>query len=254
MDTRVRLRRCVRAGLALIGALAAGSAPAATFAGIDVSLVGSATVLPNGDLQLTPPAGPRAGAAWATNPVSTNLEFSTSFEFSITPSTTFPMGDGIAFAIQATGAGSLGADGGGLAVKGLDAVAFVIQTSANNRLGFTASGDPIEAPVAAQNLGGAGPFSGYLAIGYDLGSTQLFATGELLGLPAPYQIATSIEINLEQRFGPMVYLGLTSGTSGSHADHRSTYWSIVAIPEPGTYSLVLTGLALLGWHWRRRTA
>lgn len=254
MTRQIRRSRGLGMAIALIAGLAASPAGAATFAGIDVSLVGNATILQNGDLQLTQPAATRVGTAWATTPVSTTEVFSTSFEFAITASNTFPMGDGLAFIIQDTGTSSIGFEGGGLGVLGLDAVAFVIQTWTNNRVGFANNGNPASAAAAGASLGAASALTGYLTITYAPEQTLLVATGEIFGLASPYEIVTVTTVDLAQRFGPTVYLGFGSGTGGNYADHRITSWTIEAIPEPETYALLLAGLGLVGWKLRHRTA
>lgn len=250
-------------GTTLIAALMGGGGPAqaATFFGQDVALVGSATVLGNGNLQLTPPTDGQAGAAWATTAWSTTESFSTTFTFSLAASDFDPMADGITFALQGAGTDVVGTGGGGIGIEGLDVVASVIQTWDNNRLGLVTSGDPTAAQSAGIDLGASKLVTGMQTITYDAGTHTLSVTGSLMvdtdlsdeDLGTPVTFNESIGIDLEARFGAQMYAGFTGGTGLSYADQRITSWTGTApIPEPETYALFLAGLGLLGMVRRRR--
>lgn len=247
-----RFRSCL---VAATLALTATWGHAATFSGIDVELVGSATMLDADTLRLTPATGGLAGAAWATTALSTSLAFASSFEFSLTASDFDPMGDGIAFVIQASGTNALGGGGGGIGLEGLDAVAFVIQTWDNNRLGFTEStGFPFPAPAAPVDLGAASLVTGYLLVGYEPSINSLSFLGGVVVDGTEHPILEVLNIDLASRFGSTVTIGFTGGTGLSYADQRVTNFTIIAVPEPETYALLLAGLGLVGWQLRRRAA
>lgn len=255
VSTQMRTFHLLRSGLVVALLTASATwAQAATFSGIDVELVGSASMIDADTLQLTPAAGDRAGAAWATSALSTGLAFASSFEFSITASDLDPMADGIAFVIQSTGTDVVGAGGGGIGIETLNAAGFVVQTWSNNRVGFTSSGDPFLATAAPTDLGAASLITGYASVGYDPATTTLYLLGGLTVDGTEYPVLETLSIDLASRFGPTVYLGFTGGTGLSYADQRVQNWTITAIPEPETYALLLAGLGLVGWQRRRRAA
>ncbi|MFO1320539.1 MAG: L-type lectin-domain containing protein [Burkholderiales bacterium] len=250
-------------GLALMAALVAGagSAQAATFAGRDVSLVGSASVLENGDLQLTPAAGDLAGAAWDTTPLSTAASFSTTFTFSLAASDFDPMADGFAFVLQGAGTSALGSGGGTIGLDGLDAVALVVQTWDNNRVGLVTDANPFNAALVGYGIGSSRLITGTSTVSYDADAQVLSATGSLtfdtdLSDADPGTLVSfneSVSVDLAARFGAQMYAGFTAGTGLSYADQRITSWGAAApVPEPETYALLVAGLGLLGLARHRR--
>jgi hypothetical protein len=246
---------CGRVRNALIASLLAlgtSGATAATFSGIDVSVVGSATTPDANTLQLTSAANYLAGAAWANSAVSTAEAFSSNFDFTITTSDARPMADGLAFVIQATGTNALGDEGGGIGFRGLDAVGFVVHTWANNHLGFSLDGDPSSAPASLIDLGNASLIKGSVVVGYNPSSTLLFLTGILTVDGVDHDLSEMETVDLAGRFGSTVHLGFTAGTGSSYAVHTIDYWTIAPIPEPDTYALLFAGLGLVGWKLRRR--
>lgn len=239
----------------------ASTVHAATFAGHDVNLVGSASILGNGDLQLTPPTADRAGAAWATTALSTAENFSTTFSFSLAASDFDPMADGISFALQGTDPDVVGSGGGTIGIAGLDVVAFVVQTWDNNRVGLVASDDPFVASLAGIDLGSSKLVTGTATVSYDATAKTLSVSGSLLADPDledadpgdGLSFSETLDVDLADRFGASVYAGFTGGTGLSYADQRITAWTLGApVPEPETYALFLAGLGLLGLARRRR--
>lgn len=258
----MRLRPLFATPILLAASLwGAASVQAATFAGHDVNLVGSASILGNGDLQLTPPTADKAGAAWATTAWSTTDSFSTTFSFGLVAADFSPMADGIAFALQGTSPDDVGSGGGTIGLAGLDVVAFVVQTWDNNRVGLVASDDPFAAPLAGVDLGGSMIVTGTATVSYDADAKILSVSGSLVADPdlddedpgAALSFSQSLEVDLADRFGASMYAGFTGGTGLSYADQRITAWTIGApVPEPETYALFLAGLGLLGLARRRR--
>lgn len=227
-------------------------ADTATFSGIEMELVGVATVLTNGDLQLTPPTDGLTGGAWAVTPFSTAESFYSTFTFRIEASDFDPMADGFAFVLQGGGTGTLGGTGGGIGYDGIDGVAAVLQTWDNNRLGLVSSSSPFDAPLADIDLGSATLITGTQTITYDPTLAVLSWTASLDVDGEQVTASETLAVDLQARFGEFFYAGFTSGTGLSYADHRITSWSLAPIPEPETYALFAAGLGLLAAAMRRR--
>lgn len=252
MTARNASRHFVRAAVAstLLGFATFGHAE--SFSGIEVELVGSASILENGDLLLTAPVGDLAGAAWSTTAWSTTESFYSTFTFSLQKSDFDPMADGITFALQAAGTNVIGGGGAGIGYEGIDGVAVVFMTWDNNRIGIVDGNDPRAAGVAPSALGNFDLITGSQTITYDPTTTTLRWDAEL-ALDNDVVTATqSVVIDLEARFGATFYAGFTGATGLSYADQRITSWSTAPIPEPETYALFAAGLGMLAAIARRR--
>ena len=237
----------------LAGMLAAPvHADTATFSGIEMELLGVASVLQNGDLRLTPPTDGLTGGAWAVTPFSTAESFYSTFTFRIEASDFDPMADGFAFVLQGSGTGTLGGTGGGIGYSGIDGVAAVVHTWDNNRLGLVTTDSPFDAPLAGIDLGSATLITGTQTMTYDPTTTTLAWTAELDVDGVVVTASETLTVDLSARFGESFYAGFTSGTGLSYADHRITSWSLAPIPEPETYALFAAGLGLLAAAMRRR--
>ena len=227
---------------------------AASFAGQNLDLAGSATVLANGDLQLTNDYWQK-GAAWLPSSLSTANSFSFTFSFSLQSLQASPMADGVALVLQNQGTGwdAVGKVGGNIGYTGLNAVGSVVQTWINNTAGVNTDGNAYDTKPAPVNLGLAGLVLGVETVSYNAQSHSLAMNGVLTVDGTSYQVNDSATVNLANQFGPNMYLGFTGGTGGSLADQRITSFGVTSTPIPAAVwfvSPVLVGLFGL----RRRVA
>jgi hypothetical protein len=227
-------------------------AQAASFKGYDFNTVGTATVLGNGDLQLTAGEG-GSGAAWLTTALSTSQSFSSTFSFSLQSLDVFPMADGISFALQSGGTSELGFSGGYVAYGGLNAVGSVVQTWYNNTAGLNTDGNPYNTQAAPANLGIANLVLGTETVSYDATLKRLTMSGSLNVDGTTYSINDSVNIDLSATFGPSMYAGFTGSTGSSWSDQRITDFTISPVPEPESYAMLMAGLGLLGFVARRKS-
>ena len=255
-------------GVALIAH--AGMTMADSWNGVDVTLNGtyntyppptpnwSATILGNGNLQLTNAAN-EAGAAWVNTPIPTANSFTTTFNFTLTyapPLSGWPLpapqADGITFAFQNSSTSALGTGGGSLGVGGIPSAAgSAIQTWSNNTVGFFGPGqDPAALTIKAApfDLGDTSPLAGSETISYNAVTTMLTMTGQINGSP----VSDSLAINLASVYGATVYAGFTGGSGVGGSDQEITYWSgITAVPVPPSMLLLAPGLlGLVGMRRR----
>jgi len=232
-------------------ALTSVAASAAT----SMNLVGSATMI-GSDIQLVS-AGSNAGAAWFVAPVLTTDSFNIDFAFSLQNNGSWPMADGITFALHNQGSDALGWGGGDLGYSGLNAVGSVIQTWYNNTAGLNIDGNSYNTQAAPANLGIGNLVTGTENVQYDASTNVLSMTGTLNVDGSIYNISDSKSIDLSAAFGSTMTMGFTGATGGSYADQRITSFSVnsvPAVPEPETYAMLLAGLGALGFVARRRKA
>ncbi len=241
------------AAVLLAATLAAPAlAETASFSGIDMELVGVASVTEGGELQLTPSIPGVSGGAWGVNAFSAAESFYSTFTFRIEAGDFDPMADGFAFVLQNNGSSTLGGSGGGIGYSGIDGIAAVVHTWDNNRLGLVTTDSPFDAAPAGVDLGKASLITGTQTMTYDPTTTTLTWTAELDVDGHAVTASDSLTIDLSARFGGSFYAGFVSGTGLSYADHRITSWSLAPVPEPETYALFAAGLGLLAATSRRR--
>lgn len=218
-----------------------------------MNLVGTATMI-GSDIQLVSQGG-SGGAAWFVTPVSTTDSFNFDFAFSLQANGSWPMADGITFALQNNGTNALGQFGGNLGYTGLNAVGSVIQTWYNNTAGLNIDGNAYNTQAAPVDLGSADLVTGTQNVQYDASTNTLSMTGTLNVDGSIYNISDAQTIDLSAKFGDTMIMGFTGATGGAHADERitsSSLNSVAAVPEPETYALLLAGLGALGFVARRR--
>lgn len=192
-------------------------------------------ILDGDRLRLTPALGTKAGSAWWKNRVTLEDErsFSTYFSFEIHSSGGGHPGgaDGIVFAVQTESSGA-GSSGGGLGYENIsNSLGIEFDTWHNseysdpnaNHIGLDLNGSVFSketaslASVGTLDRGGVyhawvdydGP-TGWLEVRVSASSTR----------PASPNLTHSI--NLEEVFGPDVYVGFTAATGGSWSEHEIT--------------------------------
>ena len=222
---------------------------AAAFSSYDVNLVGSASVLGNGDLQLTNDFG-QAGAAWVTSPLSTANSFSATFSFSLQTLNFIPMADGVALVLQNQGTNNVvGSGGGDIGYTGLNGVGSIIQTWDNNKTGLNTDGNASNTKSAPTNLGAANLVMGTETVTYNALTHVLAMNGTLNVDGTLYSVSDNANIDLISQFGPSMYIGFTGGTGLSEADQRITSFNVAPVPIPAAiwlFGSALTGLVTLG--------
>lgn len=247
----MRSRHAVAAAMLLVAATPVAAATATIF-GYEFELVGSASVV-DSQLQLTPPAGDNAGAAWLTTRVPLGGSFLATFSYSLARGTFDPMADGISFAIQPESPVLVGTGGGGIGYNDLGAVGWVLQSWDNNRLGLNTDGDAFSAAAAPADLGAAALVTGTQQVLYDAANSVLSMSGTINADGNVYTVSESVSIDLSSVYGAPLYIGFTGGTGLSHADQRITAFAVTAaIPEPGEWALMLAGLGVIGAITRLR--
>lgn len=285
-DSTAATRRLRRLGLgALIATTLAASSAGHASQGADLianftdfsswSLLGSATATTfdggNGfvysTLALTQfGSGEQAGAAFAPERVA--LDFNLPFRFAWT--WFIPVydniglrGDGFAFVLS--NSATLGGAGSGLGYEGQDAssIAFAVDT-------FNFSGEPQSPSIQLLSGGSVTPLAATeTGLGDTIRDVDFSWFGELVFTPSgngdsagtllgtithatlgSFSVASTIDFNALAMDDRLLYFGF-AGANGLAADGH-VILSAAAIPEPGTWAMMLAGLAAVGFVASRR--
>ncbi len=270
----------VRLPIAALIGLTALSAPAyADFTYEDFSdttglqLNGNATTAGTGTdtvLRVTPSAPSQSGSVFSSSPVSLTdaYSFSTSFTFNFNQQGGIEGADGLVFVVQ-TNSSDVGGGGGGIGYAGIPNSLGVefdsynngsIDDNSANHVGINLGGD-IDSVLLAES-----PFvfdsSSDLTAWIDYNSsTQLLEVFLNNSDSRPSDPFLSYTVDLQSILGggSEAFVGFTSGTGAGWANHDVLSWTFVdsynpiggAVPEPGTWAMMLMGFGATGYAFRR---
>lgn len=222
-------------------------------------------------LDLTSPgSGGQAGAAFAPNALA--LDFNQAFRFDfnwyITSSGGGGLrGDGMTFSLTTTPL--LGRDGSDLGYGGLPAssLALAIDT-------FHFDGEPVSPSLQILTSGNASPVAHLETnLGDSIRNTEFQWFGRLEYDPSGSNDNTgtlrasidnlnlgSFSVQTTIDFGPggldmadnLIYYGFTASNGAATDGHATSWGALAPVPEPGTWAMLLTGMAMLGAAARRQ--
>ncbi|MGH9253042.1 MAG: lectin-like domain-containing protein [Vicinamibacterales bacterium] len=275
-----------RTSLLVLSIMTATLANAATVINYpDFSSVAGLTI--NGDaaqvgnvLRVTPAIDGQSGSVFSTTTVSlaVGASFSTFFQFRFTnPDLAFCDGlagagtgcgaDGLVFVVQTVG-NNVGGGGGGIGYDGIDnSLGIEFDNWFNggidinsNHVGIDLNGNVAsvsQLPLTEADLNGGDIWNAW--VDYD-SATQLLEVRATRSATRPTLALLSHSVDLASVLGVTdAFVGFTSGTGASHADHDVLSWQlndnfspIGTIPEPTTLALLGLGFAGLAVARRRR--
>jgi len=232
-------------------------------------------------LRVTPAIDGQAGSFFSTNKVSlaTGASFSTYFKFRFTnPDVNFCDGfgcgaDGLVFVVQ-TVANNVGGAGGGIGYAGIaNSVGIEFDSWYNGELGDASSNhvgidrngslNSLQQQfVSEADFNRGDIWSAW--VDYNAAST-LIEVRLTTGNARPTDALLSYNLDLANTLGSNeAFVGFTSGTGASHANHDVLFWQLAdnyepidpgnRVPTPGSLPLLALGLGALTWAGRRRAS
>ena len=230
-------------------------------------------------LRLTGTSGQIAGSAYLANPVALGSDgsFSTAFQFRMSNATGSddpdgPGADGLAFVVQTTSSTFLGTGGGYLGYGGgvlPNSLAVEFDTYRNtgwatdidgNHVAVNLNGD-VTHSYAMQSVSPLMNTGSVWSVWVDYnGSADLLEVrlSDAATRPLDALLLYSVDL-LSLTNSADVFFGFSAGIAGGQQNHDILNWALtnsyapfgVAVPEPGTFALLIIGLAGLSWQRRR---
>lgn len=237
-------------------------------AGLQIN--GNASQLGN-KLNLTPADYNQSGSAFSTNSIAlpADASFSSAFSFEILNRGGLGNGaDGLVFAIQ-TNANNVGGAGGGIGYYGIpNSVGIEFDTYDNgepggsNHVGIDLNGSVNSVTSVAEPTDFDNGQVWYAWVDYN-GATKNLAVRWSQNSTRPTDAGLSYTVDLPATLNSSnAFVGFTSGTGSGFGQHNILSWAFVneyqeggitpSVPEPGTYALMLGGVAVLAWARRAK--
>src|ERR1035437_9305293 len=231
MKTIIRLIPAFTFALAMLNGSDAPGLTVTNFSPPLLTLNGSATSISNSTvLRLTPSQTNQAGSAFLPVALSSNLTFSTSFQFRLSNVGGVAGADGMAFVLQAAGVSALGASGAALGYGGIaSSVAVDFDTYNSNHVAFNTNGtisDAIAGTIATP-LNNSNIWYAWVDYTGTNGLLEL-RLAQTISRPATATLSQT-NFNLAARLGTSnVFAGFTGGTGLGYNSQDVLAWTFTA--------------------------